>query len=122
MNDQIDNITGKSVDGIQSLRAAIEGRPFLSINGAYTIAPGTTSEEMLNDVGCLLEAAIATIDSINDGLQDEGGQMAAEASRNVPRMLYGVLYQLEMARNLAAAAFVPANQRDVVGDQPGDIQ
>lgn len=81
------------------------GKPLLSINGDYLIAPSTTSEDMLNDVGCLLEAAMATIDSINDGLQEEGSQMAAEASRNVPRMLYGVLYQLEMVKNLTEAAF-----------------
>jgi len=87
------------------LASAKPERELLSINGRYTISPATTREQMLNDVGCLLESSRAVIDAVIDGMSNEGSQMAANASKDVPRMLYGVLYQLEMVGNLAAAAF-----------------
>lgn len=78
-------------------------RPLLSINGDYTIAPTTTSVDMANDVGCLLESARAAIDIVIDGLSEEGSQMTANASVQVPRLLFGVSYQLEMVGNLVSA-------------------
>jgi hypothetical protein len=83
-------------------------RKLLSINGSYTIAAETSIEDMLNDIGCLLQASMSTIQAIIDGLSDEGGSMAANASCDVPRMLFGVLYQLEMVGNLAQASFPKA--------------
>lgn len=82
------------------------GRHLLSINGDYLIAPNTTSIDMANDVGCLLQAAHAAIDIVIDGLSEEGGQMTANASVQVPRLLFGVLYQLEMVENLVSAMHV----------------
>lgn len=67
-------------------------RHFLKINGRYTIAPDTAPQDMLDDIGCLLEASTATIEAVIEGISNEGSQMAANASKDVPRMLYGVLY------------------------------
>ena len=78
-------------------------RPLLSINGNYLIAPDTTSIDMANDVGCLLESARTAIDIVIDGLSEDGSQMTANASVQVPRLLFGVLYQLEMVGNLVGA-------------------
>jgi len=85
-------------------------RKLLAINGRYTIAPETTSADMLNDVHCLLESADAVVDAVIEGMEDEGGQMIANAHQMVPRMLYGVRYQLEMVRNLVAAAHVATDE------------
>ena len=79
-------------------------RELFAINGRYKISPETTAYDMLNDVGCLLEASTSTIQAIIDGMSATDSQMAASASTDVPRMLFGVLYQLEMVRNLAIAA------------------
>lgn len=84
--------------------AAPATRELLTINGQYTIAPGTTADDMLNDVGCLLEASTAIIQAVIEGMSDQESQMTANASKDVPRMLFGVLYQLEMVRNLSGAA------------------
>ena len=84
-------------------------RDLLDLNGRYTIAPETTFDNMLNDVHCLLESADAVVEAVMDGMEDEGGQMIADAHRMVPRMLCGVRYQLEMVRNLVAAAHVAVN-------------
>ena len=85
--------------------ARVPDRELLAINGRYLIAPDTNARDMLNDVACLLEAATATIQAVIDGIGDESSQMAANASKDVPRVLFGVLYQLEMVGNLAAASF-----------------
>lgn len=87
----------------------VPDRELFSLNGRYTIAPETTAANMLNDVACLLEASTATIQAIIDGIGDESSQMAANASKDVPRMLFGVLYQLEMVGNLTEASFPKAN-------------
>jgi len=89
----------------KTLNAATPERELLTINGRYMIAPTTTREEMLNDIGCLLESCRSVIDAVIEGISEEGSQMAANASKDVPRILYGVLYQLEMVGNLAAASF-----------------
>lgn len=81
------------------------GSEFFALNGRYLIAPATTARNMLEDVACLLESATATVQAVIDEISDEGSQMSANASKDVPRILFGVLYQLEMAGNLAKASF-----------------
>lgn len=85
--------------------ARMPDRELFALNGRYTIAQGTTAANMLNDVGCLLESANAVIEAVIDGMEDEGSQMTADAHRMVPRMLYGVMYQLEMVRGMVSASF-----------------
>ena len=84
--------------------AQVPDRELLTLNGSYIIARDTTADDMINDAACLLEASTATIQTIIDGISDKGSQMTANASKDVPRMLFGVLYQLEMVGNLANAA------------------
>lgn len=95
--------------------ARMPDRELFSLNGRYTIAPETTAANMLNDVGCLLESVDTVIEAVIDGLEDEGGQMIVDAHRMVPRMLYGVRYQLEMVRNMVNASFPRVDRTNTAG-------
>jgi hypothetical protein len=76
----------------------------LKAEGRYVVAPGTTAVDVMNDVGCWLESAQATIDLVIDGISQEGGQIAANP-RMVASTLFGVMHQLRMVE----AGIVAAN-------------
>lgn len=73
-------------------------RTFWNFSGKYVLDSETTPSQALNDAGCLLEAATATVMTLIDGLED-GGQLEANPGQ-VSRTLYGVMYQIQMANNL----------------------
>lgn len=74
--------------------------PFFRLNAVYTIQPGTTADQLLNDVSCLMNAGLATLDAMTD---------EPESSRT--DMQWAALYLLQQAdavlhearRQLAAA-------------------
>lgn len=78
-------------------------RTFFQINGRYVVAPDSAPDDLLNDIGCLAECAEAGLQAVVDGISDEGSQMAANP-KDAVRLLYGVLYQVQMMANLAGAA------------------
>ncbi len=76
-------------------------REFLSLNARYCIDPSSEAGELACDAGCLLEGVIHTIQAVIDGMSDKTSDMAANAERQVPCMLFGIKYQLEMVKNIA---------------------
>ena len=76
---------------------------FFSLNGNYQVAPGTTCNDLHDDIGCWLESIHSTVDMIIDGLQEEGGQIAANPNM-VAQVLYGVRYQVEMVKGALSAS------------------
>lgn len=88
-----------------------ESRMFFRINGRYIVASGAEPGDLLDDIGCLSECAEAGLQALVDGISNEGSQMAANP-KDAVRLLYGVLYQVQMMANLAAAAggLIPRKQ------------
>jgi hypothetical protein len=78
---------------------------FFSLNGRYVVASETSVEDMLNDIACLLDSAKTILQVVIDGMRDENSEMATNASRDVPSLMYSALHQLEMVGNLAEACF-----------------
>lgn len=76
---------------------------FFKLNGTYLVAPETTGIDAVNDIGCLMESLKASIKIVIEGAS-EGGCVAEQIAEDLPRMLYGVLYQLEMVENLVIAS------------------
>lgn len=91
-----------------SVRAAVsngaaKAQPFLSINASYVVAEGAESADLLADVACMADCAEGALQALIDGLSSEGSQLQANP-KDVVRMLFGVLYQVQMMANLAGAA------------------
>jgi hypothetical protein len=76
----------------------------LRMRGNYVVAPETTAVNLRDDVSCWLEAVHGTIDTVLDGLQEEGSQIAANPAM-VARTLYGALYLLEMVQGALSASY-----------------
>lgn len=81
---------------------AREHQKFFSLNGTYLIDPDVSATDLINDIPCLLEASEGGIQTVIDGLSDEGSQMAANL-KDAVRLLFGVLYQIEMVSNMVNA-------------------
>ena len=84
-----------------------QAREFWNLGAEYQIAPGAKARDLLTDAGCLLEASLAVVQALIDGLGDQGSQMSANP-KDAVALLFGVLYQLEMTKNLVNASEVAA--------------
>lgn len=78
-----------------------------ALNSTYLISPGATSDELLDDAGCFLDAVSATVNTLASGLINAGSDINANP-QTAGSMLWGVLHQLEMVNNMIAAAQVRA--------------
>ena len=85
---------------------AIDPHKLWSMNGRYQIAPGTTSMQLAEDAGCLLEGVLATVGVLTDGLQEVGGNLEANPHL-VASSLYGVQFNLEMIKGMLGAIATP---------------
>lgn len=83
------------------------------LSGRYQVAPSTTANQLHDDIHCWLEAAHGAIDIVIDGLQKEGGQMAANP-KMIARVLYGALNHLDMVQGALVAAYA-LDQADMRG-------
>jgi hypothetical protein len=97
-----------------STNSAAEAPTFFSINGTYVVGPGTTQEDMLNDIGCLASCADAGLQAVIDGIGDSGSQMAANP-KDAVALLFGVMHHVKMMANLANAANAIGLQEQGVG-------
>lgn len=91
-----------------SVRAAVsngvaKAQPFFAINASYVVAEGAEPDDLLADIPCLAECAEGALQAIIDGLSTDGSQMQANP-RDVVRLAFGVMYQVQMMANLAGAA------------------
>lgn len=75
-------------------------RELFSVNGRYLIDPTSKAKDLAADASGMLEGVIQTVQAIIDGLSDEGSDMTANVQRQVPGMLFGLLYQLQMVQGL----------------------
>lgn len=73
---------------------------FFSLNGRYLIDPSSAAKDLALDASCLLDGVIQTVQAIIDGLSSKGSDMTANVHSQVPAMLFGVLFQLEMVHNI----------------------
>ncbi|MGY1408356.1 hypothetical protein ACW5EG_02050 [Luteimonas sp. A611] len=78
-------------------------------SGSYIADPSTTPRNMLDDAGCFMETAEALISTIIDGLEDEGGTLAANP-RQVATALHGIRYLLQIGHNMSGAAHSQMNR------------
>lgn len=78
-------------------------REFFSLNGRYLIDPSSAANDLAIDASCMLDGVMQTIHAIIGGLSDNRSEMTANVQRQVPAMLYGVLFQLEMAMHITEA-------------------
>ncbi|WP_243049337.1 hypothetical protein [Dyella sp. RRB7] len=76
---------------------------FFTLNGRYLIDPSSAAKDLAIDASCLLDGVIHTVHAIIDGLSDKGSDMTANVQRQVPAMLYGLVYQLEMAQRITGS-------------------
>ncbi|MBE1159638.1 hypothetical protein [Dyella acidiphila] len=81
----------------------IIAKEFFSLNGRYCIDPSSKPTDLASDASCLLDGVIQTVQAVIDGMSNKGSQMSADAHKQVPAMLFGVLFQLEMVKNLTDA-------------------
>lgn len=79
-----------------------EPRTFWSLGGKYTIDPKTSSQEMANDVGCLLMTARAAVDAVIEACNNTDGQLYANP-KDMANLLYGAIFHMEMVDNLVGA-------------------
>lgn len=98
-------------DGSVRANAALRGTQgaerrapkLFSINVEYQIPQDAEPTDLLADLGCLAEAVEGGIQTLIHGLSDDGSPLQANPHDAV-RLLYGVMYQVQMMGNLAAAA------------------
>ena len=84
---------------------------FFGINARYLIAQDATPEDLLADASCLGEGVDASLQVLIDGLSDDGSQTQANL-KDAVSLLYAVMFQVQMMRNLAAGAESLLRKRD----------
>ena len=85
----------------------LAGRPralHLPLNARYEVADEATKDELLNDVGLLLDCAFETVNTLAHGLCDEGGDIASNLGP-AASVLFGAGYMIRMAAGASEAAF-----------------
>lgn len=76
---------------------------FFKLNATYTVGSDAQAEELIDDMACLLTGVEAILQTLIDGLSDEGSQMRSNM-KDATALLFSAQYQTEMARNAACAA------------------
>lgn len=82
--------------------------PFFRLNAAYAVSEGADSEDLINDVACLLEGVDAIMQTLIDGLSEKDSQMCANL-KDAVALLFSAKYQTEMAKNAAMASLRRVN-------------
>lgn len=98
-----DGSVSSTASQVTNTRREGQSLEFFSLNGSYTVAEGTSPQTLLEDAGCLAECVDGALQALIDGLSSDGSQLQANP-KDAVKILFGVMYQVQMMGNLAGAA------------------
>lgn len=84
--------------------SAPERAHFLAMAARYEVSDDARHSDLLNDVGCLLNCAYETVNTLAHGLSDSGSDIAVN-SGSAASVLFGVGYLIKMADGATSAAY-----------------
>ncbi|MEP6898693.1 MAG: hypothetical protein ABI870_09195 [Rhodanobacter sp.] len=84
------------------MSAHISRKSVLAFNASYELTPDVSANDMAIDAGNILDSLISTVNTLAIEIGDEGSHLHANPAA-AGKMLWGVMFQLQIAHDLVGA-------------------